>query len=436
LVERAAVAEKVALSSKWKERPDVAKMITRVRIGAQEQRDGLSKDIDPMLLSSRWVSLRQDYLDLGAQEGLPGQVIDADTPGDDLIGRPEVHQLSQAAAAQAERDALAAVDLARMALTDAALAVLQARLARIDAGEDEPDAATVDGHVPLHGKNPVSRHGPALAHGVTGEINYILTRKPRGTVKSLAIALALGLLYLGWIRLAQWDQKSTFLPYLGLWVIGVVMGGGVCINAMSFDAMRVRAALDNGERLWHLLVIKNLALLCIVAPIGFILSALLAWRAGDIYAFYKACALMVCMILLWLGVGNVLSIVLPSRDEPIRQRKQSGSLKQFIIAFVVSYGIGYLVNAMLVWRVFAARELTERLGNAIIPAILIVLSSAFMWILLTVLAVALSQQPKIRRVMQKEITDYKANAEMKAYEQETAAAAQKHSQTAAVPESS
>jgi len=427
LVERAAVAEKVAMSSKWKERPEVAKMITRVRKGAQEQRDELSMDTDPLLLSSRWVSLRQDYLDLGAQEALPGQAIGPDTPGDDLIGQPTVPRLSHAAAAQAERDAVAAVDLARIALTDAALAVLQARLARIDAGEDDPDAATVDGHVPLHGKNPVSRHGPALAHVLTGEINYSRTRTPRGTVKSLAIALALGLLYLGWIRIAQWDQKSTFLPYLGLWVIGVVMGGGVCINAMSFDAMRVRAALDNGERLWHLLVIKNLALLVIVAPIGFILSALLAWRAGDIYAFYKACALMVCMILLWLGVGNVLSIVLPSRDEPIRQRRQSGSLKQFIIAFVVSYAIGYLVNAMLIWRVFAAQELTQRLGNAIIPAILIVLSSAFMWILLTVLAVALSQQPKIRRVMQKEITDYKANAEMKAYEQENARATAKAS---------
>jgi uncharacterized membrane protein len=293
-------------------------------------------------------------------------------------------------------------------------------LARIDAGEDDPDAATVDGHVPLHGKNPVSRHGPALANGVTGEIKYILSRKPRGTVKSLAISLALGLLYLGWIRFAQWDEKSTFLPYLGLWVIGVVMGGGVCINAMSFDAMRVRAALDNGERLWHLLVIKNLALLCLVAPIGFTLCALLAWRAGDIYAFYKGCALMICMILLWLGVGNVLSIVLPSRDEPLRQRKQSGSLRQFIIAFVVSYAIGYIVNAMLIWRVFAAQELTQRLGNATLPAILIVISSTTMWILLTVLAVALSQQPKIRRVMQKEITNYQANAEMQAFAREAA----------------
>ena len=54
-------------------------------------------------------------------------------------------------------------------------------------------------------------------------------------------------------------------------------------------------------------------LLCIVAPIGFLLSALLAWRAGDVGAFVKACALVICFILLWLGVGSVLSIALPSR---------------------------------------------------------------------------------------------------------------------------
>jgi hypothetical protein len=50
LVERAAVAEKVALSSKWKERPDVTKMIDRVRKGAQEQRDELNRAVDSGLL--------------------------------------------------------------------------------------------------------------------------------------------------------------------------------------------------------------------------------------------------------------------------------------------------------------------------------------------------------------------------------------------------
>ena len=382
----------------------------------------MSLDTDPERLSPRWAGLRQNYLDLGAQPALPGQeptTQEGPDPGEDAAPP----QLSHQAAAQAELDAVAAVGVARMALTDAALAVLQARLARIQAGEDQPDTAAIDGHVPLHGRNPVSRHGPALAHGLRGEISYVLTRKPRNTVKSLAIALALGLLYLGFIRVFQWDRNQKWLPYLGLWVITFVMGGSVCLNAMSFDAMRVRAALDSGARLWHLLVIKNLALLCIVAPLGFLLSALLAWRAGDLEAFFKACALVICFILLWLGVGNVLSIWLPSRDEPIRQRRQSGSLKQFLIAFTVAYLIGYLVNFMLIWRVYAAQALTERLGTAIIPAILIVLSCISMWILLTVFAVALAQQPKVRRTLQKEIADYQANAEARAFAAEQAAAA-------------
>jgi len=426
LVERAAAAEKSALASKWKEESDVQGLIRRMRKAAEEQRQAVSLDTDLRRLSPRWAALRQNYLDLGAQPALPGQEPSAqdrpDHEGEDSPDDRTAQRLSHQAAAQAEQDAMAAVGIARIALTDAALAVLQSRLARIQAGEDQPESATVDGHVPLHGRNPVSRHGPALAQGITGEIKYVLTRKPRNTVKSLGIALGLGLLYLGYLRVFQWDKNQQWLPYLGLWVISFVMGGAVCINAMSFDAMRVRAALDTGARLWHLLVIKNLALLCIVAPIGFLLSALLAWRAGDLGAFFKACALVLCFILLWLGVGNVLSIWLPTRDEPIRKRRESGSLKQFLIAVAASFVIGYLVNFMLVWRVLAARALTERMGQAFIPGLLIVLSCIAMWVLLTVFAVALAQQPKVRRTLQKEIADYQANAEALAFAAEQAAA--------------
>jgi hypothetical protein len=422
LVERAAAAEKSALASKWKDEADVQALINRARRAAEEQRQAVRLDTDPDRLSPRWAGLQQNYLDLGAQPALPGQEPSTqDGTGDENTG--QTVQLSHQAAARAELDAVAAVGVARMALTDAVLAVLQARLARIQAGEDEPDSSEIYGHVPLHGRNAVSRHGPALAHGLSGEIRYVLTRKPRSTVKALAITLALGLLYLGYIRLFQWDREQRWLPYLGLWVISFVMGGAVCINAMSFDAMRVRAALDSGARLWHLLVIKNLALLCIVAPLGFLLSALLAWRAGDLGAFFKACALVICFILLWLGVGNVMSVWLPTRDEPIRQRRKSGSLKQFLIAFVASFLVGYLVNLMLVWRVLAARALTDRLGEAYIPGILIVLSCIASWVLLTVFAVALAQQPKVRRTLQKEIADYTANAEAQAFAAEQAAAA-------------
>jgi hypothetical protein len=435
LVERAAVVEKTALSSKWKDESDVQGLIRKTGKAAEEQRQAVRLDTDPDRLSPRWARLQQNYLDLGELPALPGQDPSAQDGHDDSAdgyGDGVARRLSHQAAAQAELDALAAVGVARMALTEAAQAVLQARLARIQAGEDEPDAAAVDGHVPLHGRNPVSRHGPALAHGVTGEIKYVLTRKPRNTVRSMGIAVGLGLLYLGYLRVFKWDQNQQWLPYLGLWVISFVMGGAVCINAMSFDAMRVRAALDTGARLWQLLVIKNLALLCLVAPIGFLLSALLAWRAGDWGALVKACALVICFILLWLGVGNVMSIWLPTRDEPIRRRRESGSLKQFLIAFAASFLIGYLVNFMLVWRVLAARALTERLGEAFIPGLFIVLSCLTMWVLLTVFAVALAQQPKVRRTLQAEIADYEANAEARAFAAEQAAATKAANQSSTV----
>ena len=163
LVERAAAAERAALAAKRKDRADVEATIRRVRKAAEEQRAAVRLDQNPDRLSPRWAQLRQNYLDLGAQPPVTGE--------DDTT-------VTHAAAARAEADAVAAVGVARIALTDAALAVLQARLARIEAGEDAADAAAIDGHVPLAGRNPVSRHGPALAGGLAGEIRYIIARSP------------------------------------------------------------------------------------------------------------------------------------------------------------------------------------------------------------------------------------------------------------------
>lgn len=38
-------------------------------------------------------------------------------------------------------------------------------------------------------------------------------------------------------------------------------------------------------------------------------------------------------------------MLLPIRDEPLRERRRSGTLKQFVVAFALSYAIGYLVTS-------------------------------------------------------------------------------------------
>jgi hypothetical protein len=411
LIERAGEAERAALAARWRDRSEVEAMGRRVRRAIAEQRDVERRDTGAAVTGRR-AELRTALLT--GDPARPRPPRPADPPSAD----PASADSASVEAAQAEADAQQAVTIARLALLEAHLAVLDARLAHIDAGELGPVPGP-DGRSGRPGANAVSRHGPALARGLRGEINYILTRKPRAVVRSLAVGLAMGLLYLGFIRVFEWDTKQRLLPYLGLFAISVVMGGAVCVNAMSFDAMRVRAALDGGARLWQLLVVKNAALTVLVAPVGFLLSAALAWRAGNLGAFFIACALVVSIILLWLGVGNVLSVLLPIRDEPLRERRRSGTLKQFVVAFAVAYAIGYLVNFMLLWRVLAARELAARLGGPAVPAVLVVVSSAAMWLLLTVFAMALAQQPKIRRILLREIADYGSNAEARAFARES-----------------
>ncbi|WP_420121786.1 hypothetical protein [Nakamurella sp.] len=312
-------------------------------------------------------------------------------------------------AARAEADADAAVSVARLALIEAQRAVLLARATAVRAGDSPAVAATVRGYRPLPPGHPTLTHGRELGVGVGRELGTVLRSRPRSILVKLAISLGLGLAYLGFIRLFQWDDKSELLPYLALYALSGVIGGVVCTNALSWDATRVREALTSGRRLWHILLSKNLMMFLLVGAVGVVLSGLLAWKA-DAYGstLAKALGQLVTMMLLWLGVGNVLSVISPLRVEPIKARLKDGTLKPFLLSFVVSYGIGLGVNLMLTWRVWAKQSMIQELGGVTVPVLTLVLSGLVLYMLLTVLAVTLADQPRFRRALLREMVDYRA----------------------------
>ena len=125
LVERAAAVERTALSSKWKDESDVHALIATVANNAEEQRQAVMLDTHP------------------------GPALA--TLGRPAAALPRPRSTSRATEPRTARAAAAGASYGnpgrtrrggrgrgrRMALTDAALAVLQARLASIRAGEDE-----------------------------------------------------------------------------------------------------------------------------------------------------------------------------------------------------------------------------------------------------------------------------------------------------------
>jgi len=389
---RAVQAEATVRSAAWQDQGAIDAATQRVDRALRVDREALSRPaLDAVQPSGRWRYRLDQML-------MPDRDVVGQAPPEDLVE----------AAAQAAADADAAVATARLALLEAHRAVLQARGAALRAGDSDAVAATVRGYRPLAG-NPTLSHGKELGTGVSREMSAVLRAKPRSILVKLGISLGLGLAYLGFIRLYQWDEKSELAPFLALYALSGVIGGVVCTNALSWDATRVREALTSGRRLWHVMLSKNLTMFVLVGAVGVVLSVLLAWRTGAYgTSLVKALGQLVTMMLLWLGVGNVLSVVSPLRVEPLKARFKDGTLKPFLLSFVVSYVLGLGVNLMLTWRVWAKQSMIDELGGVTLPVLTLVLSGLLIYLLLTVLAVNLADQPRFRRALLREMVDYKA----------------------------
>ena len=63
---------------------------------------------------------------------------------------------------------------------------------------------------------------------------------------------------------------------------------------------------------------------------------------------------------------------------------------------------------MLTWKVWAKQSMIEELGGPWVPVLSLVTSAFVIYVLLTVVAVSLANQPRIRRALLREMIEYKA----------------------------
>lgn len=292
----------------------------------------------------------------------------------------------------AEADAALAVGLARRAVAEAVLAVCRAQQ--------------------LSGRHDTTRRsvfadlGPrlrALTSRIGTEIRHVWTSRPilLRLVITLAIALSLVVFY-HFTGVARYDDAGRLTLYL----FSAVVGSVVCTNALCFEANRVRAQLGSGERLWRILIAKNLAMAVMVSLAALpVIVVLTVADGGNPVALIDQ---LVTMVFIWLGVGNVLSVVYPLRHEPISARLHDGTWKPFLFSFAISYGVGLTVNLMIYWRLWARYKASEEIaGGAWAAFALVLISAVTMWILLTVFAVACSREPRLRRVLSREMVVYR-----------------------------
>jgi NO-binding membrane sensor protein with MHYT domain len=305
------------------------------------------------------------------------------------IGATTTHSEDDAAA-------IASVGRARIAVAEAVLAVDSARRVTTT-----PAAAS---H-PLRG---VVSSLSSLSRGIIDEVRHITADKPRSILLRIVITVAIGLGLVAAYHLT--GMKRYDLSGLTLYLFSVVVGSVVCTNSLCFEAERVRTALEGGQRVWRILVVQNIAMAILITIAGLPVIAALTWtREANPVALVDQ---LVTMVFIWLGVGNVLSVLYPLRHEPMTARLKDGTWKPFLFSFVLSYGVGLTVNLMIYWRLWARQTANAQITGGAWVAFLLVLASAILsWLLLTVFAVACSQQPVVRRKLSREMIAYRQPAD-------------------------
>lgn len=164
----------------------------------------------------------------------------------------------------------------------------------------------------------------------------------------MALNLVAALVYLGVTRYHP-DRPDWFRSVnVGVAVVVWVLADVANTNQLGRDADRVAGRLAAGHRLVPVLVRKNLELAVVLAPLAIGVSALARTFSVPDQPFAQAVLADLGAVLLWLGVGSVVSVLLPYRPLPLAERRdRRSSWPRWGLCQVAPYVVAVVVMPVL-----------------------------------------------------------------------------------------
>ena len=167
--------------------------------------------------------------------------------------------------------------------------------------------------------------GAAFAHPSTGLLRMVgqdlrwAFKRPYGWLLGIAVNLMLSLAYL----LVEPIREGTHRDWavlVGTYFAVFILADVTTTNVLGVDADRTRLRLLRGVALTRILLVKNIALLVIVGMPTLVATAWITIVDEPDYRLALTLPGVLYPTLLWLGVGNLVSVVLPYRPLPLRVR--------------------------------------------------------------------------------------------------------------------
>jgi hypothetical protein len=193
-----------------------------------------------------------------------------------------------------------------------------------------------------------------------------------GWWSGLGLNLVLSLLYL-------WVAPLTAVPHrdwailVGSYFAAFLLADSTTTNALGADAERVSRKLGAGTPLRRILLGKNATLLLVVGLPTLAATALITLQSEPFDRLALTVPAVLAPVLVWLGLGNLVSVLLPVSALPLRQRWQQRrnlrSTGRWLGVIALPYVLCFVVDPLTELPTLAFRVLGAQPGTSLaLPA--------------------------------------------------------------------
>lgn len=170
-------------------------------------------------------------------------------------------------------------------------------------------------------QQPATEPRLGLVRDVVDELRWTASGR-KGWLIGLGLNIVVAAVYVGVTHYDPNRPGDLRIANIGTAVVVWVMSNTVNTNQLGADRDRVVASLERGDSVPRILAIKNLALAVMLVPIALAVSVLVRVLVERWQFLPHALMADVGAVFLWLGVGSVISVLLPYRPIALRARRR------------------------------------------------------------------------------------------------------------------
>ena len=180
---------------------------------------------------------------------------------------------------------------------------------------------------------------PGLVRMVGQDLRWAF-RKPYGWLVGIGVNLLLSLAYLAFVPLRDGAHRDWAI-LVGTYFAVFILADVTTTNVLGVDTERTRLRLLRAVPLIRILLVKNLALLVIVGLPTLLATAAITVHDEPNYRLELTLPGVLYPTLVWLGVGNLVSVLLPYWPVPLVTRWHERRLWGRTVRWLCCLGLPY-----------------------------------------------------------------------------------------------